>query len=99
MVDLYNQVLEKEDREVVKLVSTAALIWEAIEITRVFKINQDWATTIQMIWKTAKENLVTKISSVKSLQTWEFTQNSWKTYQEFKLATPWATELKLLEST
>tara|TARA_B110000285_G_C15098202_1_gene603384 strand:+ start:1452 stop:1583 length:132 start_codon:yes stop_codon:yes gene_type:complete len=41
MVDLYNQVLEKEDREVVKLVSTAALIWEAIEITRVFKINQD----------------------------------------------------------
>ena len=98
MSDLCNLVLEKEDPEVGKLV-TVALIWEAIEITRLLKINQDWATMIQMIWKTAKENLVTKISSVKNLQTWEFTQNSWKTYQEFKLATPWATELKLLEST
>jgi len=99
MSDLCNLVLEKEDLEVDKLVNTVALIWEAIEITRLLKINQDWATMIQMIWKTAKENLVTKISSAKNLQTWEFTQNSWKTYQEFKLATPWATELKLLEST
>ena len=41
MVDLCNLVLEKEDPEVDKLVNTAALIWEAIEITRVFKINQD----------------------------------------------------------
>ena len=41
MSDLCNLVLEKEDPEVDKLVNTVALIWEAIEITRLLKINQD----------------------------------------------------------
>lgn len=66
--------------------------------TEAWTLNLGWAITTwpgQMQTTKMMMILQTTTTSMRSHQTWEFTQNSWRTCQVSKLLIPWDTELRL----